>query len=109
MPVRAGRLRHRVTIQQRSQSLNDYGEPSNSFSTLAEVWAAIEPTGGDERVEMQSTSRQQHTTHRVTIRHLANVDATCQVIYGSRVLGIVSVMNPDEKDEHLILMCRESN
>lgn len=107
MPVRAGRLRHRVTIQTRSQSVNEYGEPSNSWSELDQVWAAIEPINGDERVEMQSSARQGHTSHRVTVRYLANVDATDRVLFGSRVLEIVSVLNFDEKDEFLTLLCRE--
>ena len=107
MPVRAGRLRHRVTIQTRSQSVNEYGEPSNSWSELDQVWAAIEPISGDERVEMQSSARQGHTSHRVTVRYLANVDATDRVLFGSRVLEIVSVLNFDEKDEFLTLLCRE--
>ena len=109
MPVRAGRLRHRVTIQTRSQSVNEYGEPSNSLSELDQVWAAIEPLSGDERVEMGSSSRQPHTSHRVTIRYLANGDSTDRVLFGSRGLEIVSVQNHDEKDEYLTMLCREKS
>ena len=105
MSVRAGRLRHRVTIQSRSQSLNEYGEPSNSWASAGSVWAAVEPARQGEGKE--ADGRQATATHLVTIRYLAGVDPTDRVVFGSRTLDIVGVANPEERNDRLLLTCRE--
>ena len=107
MSVRAGRLRHIVSVHSRSQSVNSYGEPSNTFSevTNGRVWASIEPVRSNESV---GVSRDEIITHKVIMRYLSSVDSTHRVIFGSRVFDIVSVINPDEKNERLELLCKES-
>lgn len=105
--MRSGRLRHRVSIQSRSQSLNSYGEPSNSFSEITggAVWAAIESAGAREG--KLADHRDEIITHNVLIRHLAGIDATHRVVFGSRVFDVVSVVNRDERDIQLELRCKE--
>jgi len=105
--MRAGRLRHRVSVRSRSQSQNSYGEPSNTFSEVTEgsVWASIEPISSAE--ENRSGGRDEIITHKVTMRYLASITSTHRVIFGSRVFDIVNVTNHEEKNERLELLCRE--
>lgn len=47
--MRAGKLDRRVTIQVRSVAQNSVGEEVESWGTLAEVWAGIEPQQAIQR------------------------------------------------------------
>jgi SPP1 family predicted phage head-tail adaptor len=105
--MRAGRLRHKVSVQSRSQSLNSYGEPSNSFSQVTDgsVWASIEPLTGGENPT--GDSREAVVSHKIVMRYMENVSPTYRIVFGSRVFDVVSVINKDERNIGLELMCRE--
>lgn len=103
--MRAGRLRHRVTIETPGGTSSAFGEVAQTWSTLATVWAAVEPTTSRERVENEQTKT--FTTHRVQIRYRANVTTAERVQFGSRTLNILSVINPNEQNATLELLCTE--
>ncbi|MBO8183770.1 MAG: phage head closure protein, partial [Archaeoglobus sp.] len=46
--MRAGELRHRITIQQMQDTQNEYGEPTKEWVDAATVWASIEGLRGRE-------------------------------------------------------------
>jgi SPP1 family predicted phage head-tail adaptor len=106
MTVRANALRKAVTIMQPAWKADDYGDPSQqTFTTLATVYAEIEPLTGQQLTE----ARQVHSevSHRVRIRYLKGLTAACQVEWQSRKLQIVAVMNAEERDTMWTLLCRE--
>ena len=105
--MNAGRMRHRVTIQQQVRSATDYGGYEESWVDVATVWARIEPLMGRER--WHGDQIESDLTHRVTIRYRSDVTPQMRVLYGSRVLKIISVINSGERDETLILLCTEEN
>ena len=106
MPVIAGRLDKRVTLQSATIARDDNGQPIETFSTVAEIWAAIDPIRGREFFSAQQVSAD--TTHRLTIRYRAGVSVQNRILYGSRVFRIESVINPLERSERLELMCVET-
>ncbi len=68
MAMRAGRLRHRVQIQERVETTRDeHGGISPTWSTIATVSASVEPLRGRELFEAQQV--QERTTIRVRMRH----------------------------------------
>ena len=105
--MRIGPMRKRGAIQSASNTRDDYGEPIPSWSTDATVWASIEPLNGRELVSAQ----QQHaeTTHRVRMRYQpgTTVTAAKRLLFGSRVLEIISVINRKEKKRMLEILCKE--
>jgi SPP1 family predicted phage head-tail adaptor len=79
---------------------------SEVWSTLAVVRAAIWPKRMTEQVE---TDRRTATiTHQIRIRYADGVDEECRVLFGDRVFEVVSVINPEERNRHLDLMCEET-
>ena len=103
--MRAGTLRHRVAIQSLGASLDDYGDPSGSWSTDATVWAAVEPVSGTESVIGDELTGV--VTHKVTTRYRASVTPANRLTYDSRTLSIVEVRNWQERGIKLEIMCRE--
>ena len=100
-----GRLNRRVTIQSVTETPDSFGEPAETWSDVATVWAAIEPILGEEF--FQSGYWSGEVSHRITIRHLSGITTKHRVKYGSRVFDIKAVRNIDEANIQLELMCVE--
>lgn len=103
--MRAARIRHRVTIQQPVVAVNGYGERITTWSTVATVWAAVEPLRGREFFDAEQT--QAEVSHRVVLRYRAGMVATMRLLHLTRVLHIQAIIDVDERHRELQLMCRE--
>lgn len=108
MSVRAGRLNKRVTIQANTPTQDAYGAETAVWAAIlgGTRWAAVEPLTGQERWGAQQVNPT--VSHKVTIRHLSTVRSKMRVLYGSRVLEIDAILNPDERGESMELLCTES-
>lgn len=47
--MRYGRLDRRIVIQRKTQTLDAYGSPVETWTELSTRWAALTPVNGDER------------------------------------------------------------
>jgi len=103
--INAGALRHRVSLQQSTLTADGGGGATLAWTTVATVWAAIQPLKGRERQRAEQI--ESPLTHRVTIRHRDGVTAAMRVLFGARVFNIRAVINPDERDRRLDLLCEE--
>lgn len=103
--MRAGQLRHRVTIQQFTQTQNEYGEIVEGWTTFATVWAAVEPLRGREFWDAQQLNAE--VTARIRLRYLSGVGPTMRVVYDGRTFEVDSVIDVDERHRELQLMCKE--
>ncbi len=104
--MNAGKLRHRVTVEQPTASSDGYGGSTVSWTTFATAWAAVEPLSGREYFQAQQA--QAAVTHKVTMRYLSGVTPRMRVKHGSRLLTIVSAIDTDERHRELVLMCEEA-
>jgi len=103
--MQAGRLNKRVKLQRLAENQDSFGEMVRSYSDYATVWASIEPLQGRELEHAQQISAE--TSHKVKIRYNSNVASEHRVIYNDRIFEIEAVLNPYERNEQLVLMCKE--
>lgn len=106
--MRVGRLRHRLRIQEPTQTRTGSGGFTHSWSTVAVVWAGVWPLVGREYMEARRVDAD--VTHEVRIRHRDGLTPSHQFVFDndtSRVLNIVSIRNVEERGRELIVMCRE--
>ncbi len=103
--MRAGKLKHKVTVEEPREARGETGQVTTSFQPLATTWASIEPLSGRELIAADQA--QSETTIRVRMRYLAGVTNECRIVHGTRVLQIVSVIDPEDRHAELELMCRE--
>lgn len=107
--MRAGILRHRITLQSPSDPAPDGdGGFTNTWSTLAaDVPAAIAPATASNLERVIAGTVQSIATHLVTIRYLVGVTTKTRALFGSRVFEVIGVQNPDERNISLVLICQE--
>lgn len=101
----ASRLQHRVTLQQVSQSSDGQGGFTESWSSVATLFAEIKPQKSYER--FQAAQMQTPTTHKITIRYRAGITTKHRLIFGTRVFEIKGIINPDEANRILELTALE--
>lgn len=99
--MRAGSLRHRITIQQPVVSPNTIGEPLKSWATLAIVWASVEPIRGKEVLQAEQILADMDT--RIRMRWSQVVDsmtARCRIVHKGKIYNVKQI-------SHLALRHRE--
>ncbi len=101
--LKAGDLRHRVTIERLTSSQNtSTGDVTESWVTFATVWAAIAPLSARDFVAAQAA--QSKVSARLTIRALPGVTAAMRAVHGSTIYYIEGVLpDPDSGLEYLTL------
>ena len=103
--LRAATLRHRVVLQSAADTADGGGGGATVWSDTATLWASIEPLKGTERLTAQQL--ESRLTHRVRLRHRSDVTTAMRVKFGTRIFNIRAVINPDERDRLLELLCEE--
>lgn len=101
--MRIGRLRHRVTIEQKSVTRSAIGEEVVSWVAFATVWAEVAPLRGREFFAAQQT--QSSVDYKVTMRYLAGVTREMRIVWDGLPLDIVSVIDVEGRRAVLELMC----
>jgi SPP1 family predicted phage head-tail adaptor len=107
MALAAGKLRHRVALQQQVETQDPVtGEVAVTWQTQAEVWGAVEPLSAREFIAAQSTQSQ--VTTRVTIRQRSDVTAKWRVLHRGRAYNVHGVLHdPVSGLEYMTLPCSE--
>lgn len=105
--MKAGDLRHRVSIQQ-DQSTQDpvSGDMTQEWIEVGKAWAAIEPLSAREFIAAQAS--QSKVTTRITIRYRAGIDHTMRLVHNGRIYNIEGTLaDKDSGLEYLTLPCSE--
>jgi SPP1 family predicted phage head-tail adaptor len=84
MSISAGRLRHRIDIEQKSYNQDSSGDMIASWAALYEnVPSSIEPLSAREFLAAQNTQSQ--VVARVTIRYRAGLNATMRINHNGTI------------------------
>lgn len=93
--MKPSKLRHRITIEERTQTADNYGGFTESWATHATVWAEIQAANGSERFFAGKLAH--NVTHKIIIRHLPTLTADMRLKFGSRIFKIVGLINHSER------------
>ena len=104
MPLNTGKMRHRVDIEERIETRDTMGGQSAEWKPVAKgVYARFEPWKGRELYVAQQIRPE--VEERIRIRYRVGIDAAQRVRYRGVIYGILYIINPEEKNEELVLMC----
>jgi len=98
-----GSLNRRVTIQQPSASQDSVGQPVNTWSTLATVWANVRMLNGTETIKADAQVSQAKASIR--IRRRTDVTTAMRVVLGSTTYEIKAVLLDEVGKRYVDLAC----
>ncbi len=104
----AGLRRHLLTLEQRSNTLDDFGEDAPTYTTLTTAFGSVEAVTSRERFDSQQV--QAEVSHRITIGYAplaATLTAADRITFGSRVFDVVTPMDKDGRQRELQILALE--
>jgi SPP1 family predicted phage head-tail adaptor len=103
--MNAGSLRHRITFQTSTDTVDAGGGLVETWATLATVWASISPLVGRELVNAKMVNSE--ITHKIRIRHLSTVTPKCRALFGTRIFQIFEVLDYEERNIEMQIGAKE--
>jgi len=106
--MRAGQLRHTVEFQATNSTGDGFGgyvQDWTAASGLSSVRVAVYPVTAKER--LNAMKPEMTITHKVQLRYRSGITGAMRIKYGSRYLYIDSIINADERNRRLELLCTE--
>lgn len=104
--MRAGNLRHTISIQEQVETADGIGGYTLVWQTLFETRAAIWPLSSNEQLDamkLESTA-----TNRIRIRYRSGITSKNRVLFGTRVFNILGApINHDERSRQLEFIVSE--
>lgn len=105
--MRIGPLRHRVEVQEATETRNSHGGVVRGWATIADgkLWASVDPLTGREFFEAQRVDSD--VSLKVRMRYDDRVTTSHKIRHDGRDLQIVSVLNQRDINKSMLLMCKE--
>lgn len=100
-----GNLRHRITLQKPVVIKDSIGQELEEWQDVATVWASVEPLSGKEYFNVKQTNSEVST--KITIRYLESITPFMRVFFQKHTYNILSVINFEERNIYLQLLCSE--
>lgn len=105
--MQTGRLRERIQLQRQAIEVQPSGFEKETFATFYSCWASVRSGASGERFRSQADQEQAMVTHTVRIRYRNDLFVTQRILWGTRVLDVHSIIDPDGKNHELVLLCEE--
>ena len=103
--MQIGKLNKRITWQYQAGVPDGMGGTTEVWTDSTTTWAALWPMSAKEIVQAGKVTLD--ATHRIVIRFLSGIEADWRGKYGNRYFNIISIINKEEANEFLTLLCKE--
>ena len=99
-----GKLRHRATFLRPVTDKDILGGYKGEWVPVVTTWAQISPVSGKEYF---AQTRELTVSHKVYCRYRDGITPRMRIQFGKRRFRILSVLNWEERNEGLTIMCEE--
>ena len=107
--ARPGKYRHRLLVQEATETADAAGQMIKKWGTRRKWWANVEPQAGTEQEVGERI--QGRVTHNVEGRYVSDVLPRMRLIKqegdGNRTFHIEGIVNPDSVRRVLVAACVE--
>jgi SPP1 family predicted phage head-tail adaptor len=103
--INAGKYRSIITIQQKNQTKDSFGQKSDVWNDFLKCRASISPISGKDYFSADVI--QSETSHRVLMRYYPGITPDMRINYNGRTFIIQAIINFQELSKELQLYCKE--
>ena len=100
-----GNLRHRLALEAPVRTADGAGGAAIAWCLIAELWGAIHPLSGDERLDSDRLAAR--LTHDIGLRFRDDVAPDKRLRFGARVFQIRAVRDVDDRRRFIVCRCEE--
>lgn len=96
-------MRHQIQLQKPTNTVDAGGGITESYTTLVNLFAMIEPKRGNESLRQGQVKEQ--TTHLFTIRYRKDIGTNFRILFNDDFYNIKYIKNIDHRNRYLELEC----
>lgn len=104
MPKTAN-LRHRITLQAKTQTPDEAGGYTTTWQNITNLWANIKPIKSNHT--LQNNKQTTTTTHEIKIRYRTDISRDMRFTYNQKTFSILSTQDREGKKQWLTCICKE--
>ena len=101
MAQRAGELCHRVTIQQKTTTYDEYNYETEAWTELRKLWGKISFLSVKDSINAKAAGSE--TTARLKLRKRDDIDSGMRVLFDGQTFQIVSPPKPDNENGRIYM------
>lgn len=101
--IRAGSLRHRVTLQAPVITQDAFGAPVKTWQNVANLWAMVESLSGAELIAARQVFAE--ALYKVTIRYYPGITDQHRIVYDGMNMDITNVSDVETRHITMELNC----
>lgn len=105
--MQIGKYKHRVTVQTRSVTRDDFGGEVPAWTDRGTFWAKVEPIRMREFVKLRMA--QTELDLRVEMRYRSDIVADSRLVWKGKIYEIISVVDVDAAGKRLELLCKSEH
>jgi SPP1 family predicted phage head-tail adaptor len=103
--INPGEYRHIIIFQKKSGVQNSYGENTDDWTDFLKTRVGIYPISGKEVFSAETINSE--VSHKVNMRYMPGITPDLRIKFGDRFFSIMSVINFQERNIELQLLCKE--
>jgi SPP1 family predicted phage head-tail adaptor len=103
--INPGEYRHVIEFESLENVSDSYGAPFDRWLHVLKTRAAIYPISGKEFYAAETVNSE--VSHKVNMRYMPGITPDLRIKFGDRFFSIISIINFQEKNIQLQLLCKE--
>ena len=101
MAQRAGELCHRVTIQQKTTTYDEYNYETETWTEYKKLWGKLDFLSVKDSINAKAAGSE--TTARLKLRKRDDIDSSMRVLFDGQTFQIVSPPKPDNENGRIYM------
>ena len=101
MAQRAGELYHRVTIQHKTTTYDEYNYETEAWTEYKKLWGKLEFLSVKDSINAKAAGSE--TTARLKLRKRDDIDSSMRVLFDGQTFQIVSPPKPDNENGRIYM------
>ena len=101
MTQRAGELCHRVTIQHKTTTYDEYNDETEAWAESRKLWSKLEFLSVKDSINAKAAGSE--TTARLKLRKRKDIDTGMRVLFDGQTFQIVSPPKPDNENGRIYM------
>ena len=101
MAQRAGELCHRVTIQHKTTTYDEYNYETEAWAEFKKLWSKLEFLSVKDSINAKAAGSE--TTARLKLRKRDGIDSSMRILFDGQTFQIVSPPKPDNENGRIYM------
>ena len=102
--MRAGKKRHLITIQQRTDTKSSTGAVTTTWTKFKSLWANVSDIRGYEKES--ANAAWPGSDSKIMFSYVSGLLPTMRILFNDKIYSILDIENVEERNRNIKLICQ---